>query len=122
MDVYDVAAMRHNGTDQGERDRYAVRFGRLLQRGRKRAHLNQLEFAKRLGISKSALSAYENGKRQMPPVYFARVSELTGILPSSLVTPPVDAAPDWAQYFEPSTLRRADPRSPRQTDEGSPGR
>jgi uncharacterized protein len=56
-----------------------VMAGSLLREARRRAHLSQVELARRAGITQSVVSAYESGSRQPSLPTLARLVTATGL-------------------------------------------
>lgn len=56
-----------------------VMAGSLLREARRRAHLSQVELARRAGITQSVISAYESGSRQPSLPTLARLVNATGL-------------------------------------------
>jgi uncharacterized protein len=56
-----------------------VMAGSLLREARRRAHLSQVELARRAGITQSVVSAYESGTRQPSLPTLARLVTATGL-------------------------------------------
>ena len=56
-----------------------VLAGSLLREARRRAHLSQVELARRAGITQSVVSAYESGSRQPSLPTLARLVAATGL-------------------------------------------
>ena len=53
--------------------------GSLLREARRRAHLSQVELARRAGVTQSVVSAYESGTRQPSLPTLARLVSATGL-------------------------------------------
>ena len=56
-----------------------VLAGSLLRQARRRAHLSQVELARRAGVTQSVVSAYESGTRQPSLPTLARLVSATGL-------------------------------------------
>ena len=53
--------------------------GSLLREARRRAHLSQVELARRAGVAQSVVSAYESGTRQPSLPTLTRLVAATGL-------------------------------------------
>lgn len=70
-------------------------LGRRLRRARSQAHMEQKEVAEHLGLTPSAISQYESGKRKVGALTLERLARLYGVSLSSLFPKTEEDRPDW---------------------------
>lgn len=71
-------------------------LGQRLRQARKQAHMSQKEVAGHLGVTASALSQYESGKRKIGALALERLARLYGVPLSSLFSEEGSGErPDW---------------------------
>ena len=62
-----------------------IKFGRLLASIREGEEMSQVEFAERLGISRSHLCDIEKGRKTVGPARAARFAKILGYRPENFV-------------------------------------
>ena len=82
-------------------------LGRRLRQARTQAHMSQKEVAEHLGVTASALSQYESGKRKIGALALERLARLYGRPLSSLFAEEGgEERPDWERALLGKTFPR----------------
>jgi transcriptional regulator with XRE-family HTH domain len=105
--MHQVIAMEHSNMaiSQDERE-FFVALGQRISRLRKESHITQVQLAETLGISQSAMNAYELGHRRVPASALTILAKTLGTSLDELLgetkaaTHKRGPAPKWQQQID----------------------
>ncbi len=104
--MHQIIALEHSNMaiSQDERE-FFVELGKRITRLRKENHITQVQLAETLGISQSAMTAYELGQRRVPASMLPTLGEIFKVQVDELVGQPAarrkrGPAPKLQQHLE----------------------
>jgi transcriptional regulator with XRE-family HTH domain len=105
--MHQIIGLEHSNMAISHDEReFFVELGKRIARLRKESHITQVQLAETLGISQSAMTAYELGHRRVPMSALPTLARTLGVTPEELLGEPSSPtrkrgpAPKLQQHME----------------------